>query len=249
MNIPLLRMVAVGGGSMKDGETLSIDKEIVALCGKARPRALFIPTASGDDAAYADAFARIYGKRLGCRVTPLFLLKNPPPPAERRALIEEADLIYVGGGNTLKMMRRWRHLGVDKLLRTASRRGTTLAGTSAGAICWFAYGHSDSWFYYEGMPKKHIRVRALGLVPATYCPHYHKEKREKLFLRMMARTGGMGLAADNNAAIQILSDRLRVLRSHPRAQAYRVYKKDGRAVSEPLPGGRAFAPLEDVLAD
>src|SRR5437867_120737 len=101
---------------MIEGATRSIDKEIVRLTGKKNPRALFIPTASGDDPEYWERFQKVYADKLGCRTDVLFLLNIKISVTEIKDKIKKADLIYIGGGNTLKMMRRWRVLGVDKLL-------------------------------------------------------------------------------------------------------------------------------------
>jgi dipeptidase E len=219
---------------MTKGLTLPIDREIVRFTGKSNPRALFIPTASGEPADYIAGFQNIYGKKLGCRVDVLYLLKNRPSPLEMRSRIERADLIYVGGGNTLMMMRRWRHLGVDFLLRRAAHAGKVLAGTSAGAICWFRWGHSDSWFYYKHCPRKYIRVKGLGLVHGTFCPHYHGEKRERDFARMLTRKGGAGIAVNDRCAIQILGRRFRILKAAGSTDAYSLRRKDDKVARETL---------------
>lgn len=130
-------IVVIGGGSIKDLETFHLDKRVVGHTGKKCPKALFIPTASSDSKEYAEAFHEVYGGKLGCETEALYLLSDPPSKKELRKKILDADLIYVGGGNTLKMMKRWRHLGVDQLLKVAYRKGTVLAGISAGGICWF----------------------------------------------------------------------------------------------------------------
>ncbi len=138
------KIVAIGGGDMRALETLAIDKEIIALSGKSRPKALFIPTASSDSQEYWQAFQNAYGTELGCETNVLYLLNVNPTKDELEEKILSSDLIYVGGGNTLMMMRRWRRLGVDKILETAYNRDIVLTGLSAGCICWFSWGHSDS---------------------------------------------------------------------------------------------------------
>ena len=138
------RIVVIGGGQLRRLETLPIDRRIVELAGRKRPGALFIPTASGDPEEYIHSFHDVYGRRLRCRTDVLTLTRNRPAPREIAAVIRRADLVYVGGGNTYRMMRIWRRLGVDRLLREAAGRGTVLSGLSAGAICWFRIGHSDS---------------------------------------------------------------------------------------------------------
>lgn len=243
-----MRIVAIGGGEIGEGATLPIDRRIVELTGKSRPNALFIPTASSDSRDYAEIFSRIYGDRLGCTVEVLYLLADPPAPAELATRIGAADLIYVGGGNTLKLMRRWRLLGVDTLLVEAAARGAVMCGLSAGELCWFRYGHSDSMSFYHPDDWDYIRVACLGLLPFTACPHYDGEGRDKSFQEMIARQGGIGIALDDCAAFEVDGDDYRIITSRQGAGAYRVARKRGQAVQTPIPVDQTFRPIRDLLA-
>ena len=117
-------IVAIGGGAIRTLATEPLDREIVRLTGKSRPHALLIPTASSDAPDYAPVFDRVYRKRLGCTTDVLYLLGSTPDPRLVAEKIDRADIVYVGGGNTLMMMRRWRHLGVDSATaRSVQARG------------------------------------------------------------------------------------------------------------------------------
>ena len=244
------KIVAIGGGDFRQLETLDIDREVVGLTGATRPRALFIPTASSDSEEYWDAFQRVYGRELGCETDVLYLLSVSPTREQLEEKILSADLVYVGGGNTLKMMRRWRRLGVDRVLETAHRRGIVLSGVSAGAICWFTYGHSDSMSFYHPERWSYIRVKGMGLVEAFACPHYDSAtagvKREQDFHEMVLKYGG-GIAIDNNCALELVDDGYRVITSQPGASAYRVRRSRGQLVKEELEQSAGFAPLSDLL--
>ena len=137
-------IVAIGGGKIGTRETLPIDREIIRLSNKKNPKFLFIPTARSDSEIYWKRVRKYFGDFLKCKTEVLFLIKEKPSRKQIRSKISSADIIYVGGGNTLQMMRIWRRLGVDKLLIAAYEMGTVLAGISAGSICWFDSGHSDS---------------------------------------------------------------------------------------------------------
>jgi dipeptidase E len=239
-------IVAIGGGEMKLGDTLPIDKYIVERTGAQWPIALFIPTASSDAEGYAQVVSEVYGAQLGCTVEVLRLIENPPPYERIAEMIRGADLIYVGGGNTLKMMRLWRRLGVDKLLLEAHANGKVLCGLSAGALCWFAYGHSDSMAFYHPDDWDYIRVKCLGILPFTGCPHYDGEGRDKSFQTMIARDGGIGIAIDDCAAFEADGHQFRILSARNGAGAYRVERVRGKIVQTPIPVESSFQPLSSL---
>ena len=241
------KIVAIGGGELRTLETADIDKRIIELTGRTRPKALFIPTASGDAVGYMDTFEACYGKHFGCQTRTLNLIQSPPAFEKMSALVLDSDLIYVGGGNTYRMMKIWRRLGLDTVLAEATSRGIVLSGLSAGAICWFKYGNSDSRSFSSKSEWDYIRVSGLGFINAVYCPHYHSEKREAAFSQMIAKRGGIGIACDDNAAIEIVGDHYRVLTSDLSAKAYKLFKRNGRAVIMELPQDSKYIPLANLL--
>lgn len=237
---------------MRESETLSIDHEVFTLTGKSRPRALFIPTASHDSVEYWEGFQRIYGGELGCQTSVLYLLNQNPAPEVIDDLILSSDLIYVGGGNTLKMMRRWRKLGVDRALENAHEAGVVLAGLSAGAICWFSFGHSDSMADYHPDDWRYIRVKGMGLLDSLACPHFNGEtdgfKRDQDFMQMVRKHGGMGTAIDNHCALVFIDGGFRVISSRTGAGAYKVYR-DGEGVTvEEIPQRPDLTPISRIFS-
>ncbi len=231
-------IVAIGGGELKDLETLPIDRVIVRLSKKKRPRALFIPTASNDAAGYWETFQFVYGEKLGCETDVLFLIRERLSKKQIEEKVLSADIIYVGGGNTIRMLRIWKKYGVDKLLRRAYEKGVILSGLSAGAIAWFRYGSSDSRrFMKNGKSVESLmRVSALGLLPFTVSPHHIREKklRDPGIKEMMLRTPGIALALDDNSAILVQNDRFEILRSKPGVKIKKVFKRNGKIESKPL---------------
>ena len=231
-------IVAIGGGSIRRLATEPIDREIIALTGAGKPQALFVPTASSDSLTYCGHFHRAFRETYGCITDELLLLGPTPDPALVRDKIDRADIVYVGGGNTLKMMRRWRHLGVDDLLRDAFARGTVLCGVSAGAICWFERGHSDSMAYYDRERWDYIAVTGLGLVKGMVCPHYNGRTygvaRRRDFRAMMLRRGGRGLGIDNHCAVVFSGTGYRVLRTKERVGARALRVERGELVEHKL---------------
>ena len=230
-------IVAIGGGELKDLDTLLIDQAIVRLVKKRQPRVLFIPTASNDAIGYWEVFKNVYGEKLGCRTDKLLLLKEQLTKAEIEGKIFSADIIYVGGGNTLRMLRVWRKYGVDVLLKKAYEEGVVLAGLSAGAISWFRYGVSDSRRLINGKQKDvRMRVSGLDLVPCTVSPHHIREKKlqDKGLADIMKRTSGVGLAIDDSAAILLQNETFEVLRSKKESGIKKVFNEKGKIKRVPL---------------
>ena len=165
---------------------------------------------------------------LGCRVRALDIATRTPAAGEMEALVASADAVLVSGGNTLYAVDRWTQLGLDRLLRGAVDTGTVACGGSAGAICWFDGGHSDSMdptSYLAPLADddqragswRYIRVDGLGLLPGLLCPHYEVTQsngvlRADAFAAMMARhPGETGLGLDNWAGLLLDGERYEVV--------------------------------------
>lgn len=237
------KIIAIGGEDIEKGdyqkygpeiEIRGIDKEIIRLTGKRNPRVLFIPTASSNSERYIKVFEEWF-QNLNCK-TDILILDNKSKKKDFEEKILSANAIYVGGGNTLKMMTLWRKLGVDKTLMNAFEKGIVLSGLSAGGICWFSYGHSDSRMFTskKGISWPFIKVKGLGFFPFIFCPHYHQEKRENDFASLIMRDGGIGLGVDNRAAIEIVDDKFRILKINSRGKAYLVKRVKGRIIEKEL---------------
>lgn len=237
-----MKIIAIGGGKLALRETLPIDRRVVELTGKRRPQALFIPTASADNPEYCEGFERIYGSLLGCRVQSLRLLADPADRGIAREKIRAADLIYVGGGNTLRMMKLWRKLGVDKLLKRAARDGVVMAGTSAGGICWHEWGLSDSRAYTTKDGNwDYIRVTGLGLVSHMFCPHLDAEKRHAPLVEMLRKRHGAALACDNNAAAYYDGTQVICLTSAKKARSWLYRYHNGKVEIAPFAAGEVIS--------
>ena len=246
-----MKIVAIGGGEIgRPGypvETIKIDREIIALSGKKNPRVLFIPTASGDSEGYTEVFNKHFGKRLGCKTDVLYLIKEKQNKKQIREKILNSDIVYVGGGNTAKLMKVWRKTGTDKILQGAVKKGIVLSGLSAGSICWFKYGLSDSR-RFKNPNAKLIKVSGLGLINALHCPHYDFETHRKEELKqMMKNMSGVAIAIDNCCAIEIVDDQYRIVSSKKDAKAYKVYWKNNKFYKEAIGQNKEYKPLLEIL--
>jgi peptidase E len=152
----------------------------------------------------------------------------PWPPEGLRELALASDVILVCGGNTANLLAVWRVHGFDAILREAWEAGVVLAGWSAGMICWFEAGVTDSF----GPQLAGLRD-GLGFLPGSACPHYDGEERRRPVYEELTRDGfPAGIALDDGVAAVFEGDELRELVTDlPVAGGYRV----GGGSSEPLP--------------
>lgn len=225
-----------GGGNGALGhpyELKDFDKHIVHLTGRDTPHLLFV-SFSQNDIANADSYYDIINKNfasLGCKCAHLCDrdLKNLDNVQQK---IKKANIIYVGGGNTLRLMQKLRKYGIDKMIVQAGKRGAVLCGVSAGAICWCRCGNSDSRRFTSGSDKL-IKVTGLGLIDVLFCPHFDVEPhRQKDIVRMMRTTKGVALALDNLVALEVIDNNYKIHKLNDKAQAYKCYWQNGKFVKK-----------------
>lgn len=235
------------------------------------PKLLYLGTPNFETQEGLDLQLKGYKKT--CDIEHLKLTKQESLPSleELKASIEAADIIAVSGGNTLFAVSRWRRLEIDRLLKEAWRRGTIMCGGSAGAICWFDGGHSDSLDPTSILDKKanlteaekanwdYVRIAGLGMVPALCCPHHDQIQsngvaRADDFDAMLLRNPGeIGICIDNNAAFVVEGDQWFTLSTGPWEHADKgggVQKKvfdNGNIVSIPLDCGGEPQSLSELL--
>ena len=225
-------IIAIGGGEVSQNQTYDIDKFIVESSKKENPHFLFIPTASKDAEAYIEVINNLY-ERLGCKTDTLYLSNIEVDKEEVNQKIENADIIYVGGGNIQYMMKVWEEYGVDKALIRAYKSGKVLSGLSAGSICWFISGHSDSEFIEDIEKPKPIWVKGLGIIPYLHCPHYDEPDRVG-FDEFYAGQLTDAIAIENQVAIVWDNYEMKVIKSNPMKNAYKLSWTDKGVKKEVL---------------
>ncbi len=240
------RIIAIGGGDLKTHSfpkkgTFLFDREIVKLTGKKKPKLLFIPTASRDSKGYIDNIQKYFGKKLNCEIDNLLTVNEKPSIKVIKEKILSSDIIYVGGGNTLYMVKRWKKLGIDKILWQAYQKGIVMSGVSAGAICWFKYGTSDSRMMTDPTFKDYIRVSGLGWFNIILSPHHLAEKKRKASLiKQIKKHGGIGLALDDLSAIEIINDEFRIITHKTIAKAHKAYMENKKLYYKPIVSNKFF---------
>lgn len=262
------KIVAIGGGANgkrhSDGrrdpyELEALDREIIRLTGKAHPHLLFIahakPTEKQADyfALMSEQYSGVYGCE--CRTFGSERLSEREYVSE---LVEWADIIYEGGGNTLNLMGRWREAGFDDLLRRAWESGKVVAGVSAGANCWFDGCCSDSLKSRLGPDAPMMNVPGLGLARGMFVPHCDEPDRSEQARELSRGTDETVIMISNRAALEIVDDSYRLLLCDPstderdgvlRARPYgeRAYW-DGESYRRArLPHDGQFRPLSELF--
>jgi len=225
------KFVLIGGGECgrpgTNYETEAIDREIIELSGKYSPNYLLIALGNDSPDLYYKTMKKIYNDTFACKTDELRLFDLDNYNVIREKIVW-ADIIYVGGGNTLKLMNRFRRYGIDTLLNAAYYQNKILCGLSAGAICWCDYGNSDSLKFYDG-EKKLIKVRGLGFLHILLCPHFDVQPYRKSSLKEMMKTTYKipALALENGAALEVIDNKFRIITSMEKAKGIKCFwKKD-----------------------
>lgn len=217
-------IVMGGGGFTMEPDNPLLDHYVLAATGRERPRVCFIPTAAGDSVGYIDRFYEAFPDEL-CEPTYLSLFNRKVD--DLGEFLSAQDLVYVGGGNTVNLLAVWRAQGLDRVLPQVLAGGTILCGVSAGALCWFQRGITDSY-----SPDLKPLTNGLGLLEGAFCPHFDSDRRRPvLWPPFVARHGGPAVAAEDGVALHYVDGRVvRAVTSRPDARAYRFERDESGEV-------------------
>ncbi len=213
------------------GQNQLFIKEIIKLTGKEKPKICYLPTASGDsERGIIRWYELVHDLSVEPYVQRVWISSYNQTETFEEVLLS-MDAIYVGGGNTLNMIAIWKAQGIDVVLRKALEKGIVLAGGSAGSLCWFDNGTTDS------RPKELSVVEGLGFLPYSHSPHYHSEEyRQPLYQKNIANgIFKAGYAMDDYAGIIFKNGKpFKVVATKEESNCYFVSVKDGKVVEETL---------------
>jgi aminopeptidase N len=193
------QIVAIGGGGFgRTIKDLKIEKYIKSQSNKSNPKVCFIPTATGDNQDYIDNFYKAFDE-LNCKTSHINFFKRT---IDLKPHILDQDIIYVGGGNTKSMIAVWKEWGLDRILMEAYEKGIIMSGVSAGAICWFEKGITDSWSEYQET------INCLGFVKGICCPHYDEEPERIPYVRDILTNKKIDscIAIEGYTALHLIND-------------------------------------------
>jgi peptidase E len=174
---------------------------LASLTDKPNPKICFVPTASADN---AQVIANWYANCEDLQVRPYVLrtfINSSPGQKSFEEMIMSMDAIIVGGGNTLNMIAIWKAQGIDTVLKKAYNKGIILSGGSAGSLCWFTGGSTDS------RPKQLTLVECLGFLNYSHSPHYHAEPARRPLYHNSILSGSLkaGYACDDRAGLLFIN--------------------------------------------
>jgi dipeptidase E len=222
------QIIAIGGGGFgRNPQQHLIEQYILDQAKSDRPNILFIPTATGELDSYIVNFYKVFSK-LKCNPNHLSFFKRTPDLNE---LIAEQDVIFVGGGNTKSMLAVWREWQLDEYLSQAYNRGVVMSGVSAGAICWFQQGITDSW-------ESELKVMpCLEFVDGVCCPHYDEEPERRPATKKLLTNNIYQevIGIEGGCALHIKDDKIfKSVRFSKDKNSYRVTTKDNKIIESPI---------------
>ncbi len=229
------KIIAIGGGDLRERTTFAIDEYIANLskahAGSNRANALFIPTASHDYMPYYNTFHKVYTGSFDIKTDVALTVFREVDEERLRAKFEKADMIYVGGGDTVFMLESWRKTGLLPLIRDAYERGVILAGLSAGAICWFSDIYTDSAAAL-GEGDKYAMFKGLNWIDGKISPHYGSRMLD--FDKIVCYNFDCAYGIEDDAALVIEDDAI-VGSLSSGGKAWKIERDDGALKKTEIP--------------
>ena len=224
------QIIAIGGGGFgREIKDLKIEKYIVDQSTNTNPSICFIPTATGDDTTYIENFYKTFDS-LGCKTSHLDFFKRTIKIKEH---IDNQDIIFVGGGNTKSMLAVWKDWGLDNILKNAYENGTIMSGVSAGAICWFEKGITDSWKDHQSI------LPCLSFVKGVCCPHYDEEPERIPYVKEILQEKKINkcIAIEGFCALHLINDEPRYsINFGKENKCYEVTHKNSKIIHNQIKG-------------
>ncbi len=223
------QIIAIGGGGFgRNISTCLIEKYILSVSNNKTPNICFLPTATGDNDSYTVRFYSLFN-RLNCNPSHINFFKRTIDIYDHTM---NQDIVFVGGGNTKSMLAVWTDWGMDNILKQAYNKGVIMSGVSAGAICWFTSGITDSW------DNKLSILPCLNFISGTCCPHYDEEAARIPYVDKVLRQGKISdcISIEGGAAIHFINGKpYRNISFDKNKNTYNVYYKNNDIIQKPYP--------------
>lgn len=226
--------VLIGGGEIGQGETYLIDQRVVALSSKPDAKLLFLPTAAHDAPGYFPVVQAMYSQ-FGCDCQDLNIYEETPDTNYLQNMIDYADIIYIGGGNTRDLLRRLKDCELDRILLKAAqtRDDLVIAGFSAGASMWFDASYADCDIT-DGVSDKMVFLKCLGYLPGLFNPHAQNEDRKNFEKDFRKSSFKEALSLDSGASLILQNGKSEVWGIDENRRAVKLWKKNGKITHQIL---------------
>lgn len=228
-------IIAIGGGEIRNKTTLEIDRYVASLIKQrangGRGNALFIGTASHDSMPYFNSFRKTYTSVFDIKAEVALIVYGEMDIERIKEKIQNADCLYIGGGDTVYMLEKWKETGLTELILKAYDEGKIICGLSAGAICWF----NDMFTDYEimrGESSKYVMKKGLGILQGTMCPHFN-ERKEDFFNAVKENNILNAYCVENDCAIEFVNGKF-IKSVSAGGKAYIIEYKDGEIIEKEI---------------
>lgn len=216
------KIIAMGGGGFStELDNSLLDQYILNASGVEKPRICFLPTAGGDSEAYIERF---FSNFSSYHCEPFCLSLFRPQVDDIESFLLSMDIIYVGGGSTKNLLAIWKDWDIPRILKKALERGAILSGVSAGIMCWFEAGLTDSFY------GKYVPLKSLGFLAGSVCPHCDSDegRLEKYIEYIQREEIPSGYAIDDGIALHFENGQLiKAVKSKPNAKVLFITKQSG----------------------
>jgi aminopeptidase N len=223
------QVIAIGGGGFgRTQESHLIEQYILDQSIREKPNICFIPTATGDLDPYVVNFYTVFSK-LNCNPSHISFFKRTIDLEEH---ILNQDVIFVGGGNTKSMLAVWKDWGLDLILKKAYDQGAVMSGVSAGAICWFEQGLTDSWASELKM------MPCMNFISGNCAPHYDEEPQRRPATKKLLQDNAISFmyGIEGGAALHFINEQPeKTVRFQKNKHSYNVTLKDSTVSEKPYP--------------
>ena len=228
-------IIAIGGGEIKNKTTLKIDQYASELAkkhaGEVRATALFIGTASHDSMPYFNSFRKTYTSVFDIKAEVALIVYGEMDREHIQAKVDKADMLYIGGGDTLFMLEKWQQTGLYQMIINAYNQGKIIVGLSAGAICWFNKMYTD-YEIMRGQSADYVVKDGIGILDGMMCPHYN-ERVEDFDKAFVDSDFPYAYAVENDCAVEFIDGEFSKVISAG-GKAYKITKNNQKLIKQEL---------------
>lgn len=237
------RIILLGWGWFSNKGNLQIDKEIIRLTWKERPKILYVPIWSRNDPNKILVFFE-YWNWFWCYPQVLLIDKD----TEQKDIVEafeDADIIYFWWWDAMYLMKNIRKFWIEEIVKKLLNK-KIFVWNSAWAMAFCKYwnaSYKNDWDIIH----KERRVKWMAIINILLTPHYSNNTHKKITTKTtMSKTPGICLWLDNNVAIEILNWKFRIIKWKNWWKAFKIFYKEWEYFEKEIKPGEELRLLETL---